>query len=243
MKTALSTGEQVLDQLIRGLLSLRTSLARRIDEVDVDDLRDRGSKYAKQARKHGVRYTKQARKQSARYSKQARKQGIAYADQGGRYADAVLASLEGRLRPKPRRRGAPIAGGLLLMGLGVAIAYLAYDRGRREALAGQASRLQQTARQRYAELGGIGGVVEKVRGNGGSDSVALNEGELEERVRAAVGGSPAGLRVAVEGRTVYLRGAIADAAAADAAAERAHSVEGVVAVVNLTTTASPAVSS
>jgi osmotically-inducible protein OsmY len=44
--------------------------------------------------------------------------------------------------------------------------------------------------------------------------------------------------VEVEGRTVYLKGAVADPAAADAAAERAHAVEGVVAVVNHTTTPS-----
>ncbi|MDQ6900033.1 MAG: BON domain-containing protein [Candidatus Dormibacteraeota bacterium] len=243
MKTAFSTGELALDQLIRGLTSLRNSLERRIQDVDVDELRDRGSKYAKEARK-----------QRERYSKLARKQGARYADQGGRYADSLLASVEERLRPQPRRRGLPIAGGLLLIGLGAAIAYLAYDRGRREALAGQANRLQQTARQRYAELGGIGGVVEKVqtggiggvvdkvqkvRGNGGAGSVGLGEAELEEKVRAVVGDSPQGLRVAVEGRTVYLRGAVADASAADAAAERAHAIEGVVAVVNLTTASSP----
>ncbi len=243
MKTALSTAELALDQLIKGLTSLRNSLERRFEGVDVDDLRDRGSKYAKEARKH-----------SERYSKLARKQGARYADKGGRYADSLLASVEERLRPQPRRRGLPIAGGVLLIGLGAAIAYLAYDRGRREALAGQAKQLQQTARQRYAELGGIGGVVEKVqtqgiggvmdkvqkvRGNGGAGSVALSEAELEEKVRAAIGENPQGLRVAVEGRTVYLRGAVGDASAADAAAERAHSIEGVVAVVNLTTASSP----
>jgi osmotically-inducible protein OsmY len=41
--------------------------------------------------------------------------------------------------------------------------------------------------------------------------------------------------VAVEGRTVYLRGSVDDPAAVDAAAERIHAVDGVVAVVNLTT--------
>jgi hypothetical protein len=51
------------------------------------------------------------------------------------------------------------------------------------------------------------------------------------------GGGPYGLVIVVEGRTVYLRGAVADPAFVDAAAERAHGVRGVVAVVNLTTSA------
>jgi hypothetical protein len=44
----------------------------------------------------------------------------------------------------------------------------------------------------------------------------------------------------VEGRTVYLRGAVNDPGAVDAAAERAHAIPGVVAVVNLTTSAATA---
>ena len=52
----------------------------------------------------------------------------------------------------------------------------------------------------------------------------------------ADGGEPvSGVRVSVEGRTAYLRGSVEDPAAAEAAAERAQGVDGVVAVVNLTT--------
>ena len=46
------------------------------------------------------------------------------------------------------------------------------------------------------------------------------------------------LAVLLTGGTVYLRGAVADPASVDAAAERAHGVPGVVAVVNLTTSRS-----
>ncbi len=65
--------------------------------------------------------------------------------------------------------------------------------------------------------------------------------DLEERVRQAIsdsGSVPDDFDLVVEGRTVYLRGAVADPASVDAAAERIHGVPGVVAVVNLTTSAS-----
>jgi osmotically-inducible protein OsmY len=62
-----------------------------------------------------------------------------------------------------------------------------------------------------------------------------------EEAMAAGGNRPSGVDVSVEGRTVYLRGAVDDPAAVDAAAERIHGVDGVVAVVNLTTGRKPEV--
>jgi len=85
--------------------------------------------------------------------------------------------------------------------------------------------VQSRARQRYAEL---------------TSGRTRAETDLQQRVDQTVaeGGTPPhGLEVVVEGRTVYLRGAVADPAFVDAAAERVHGVPGVVAVVNLTTSA------
>lgn len=202
-------GEAVIDEAIQALLGLRTKVGGRLDVIDVDDLRKRGEKYANLAVKHG-----------------------------SRYASSVRKEIEGRVRPQPKLRF-PLVGALLLGAAAVGIGVLLYDKGRRSAVRGQVGRLQEGARRRYADLGGVGGAVDKVRGNfGSSGSVALDEAALEARVRDAIGDGgegPAGLKVTVEGRTVYLRGAVEDASAVDAAAERVHAVEGVVAVVNLTT--------
>jgi osmotically-inducible protein OsmY len=100
-----------------------------------------------------------------------------------------------------------------------------YDRERREAARRRLNDVQSRARERYAEL------------TGGRTRA---EADLEERVRQAIadgGSAPQELDVVVEGRTVYLRGGVPDPAAVDAAAERIHGVPGVVAVVNLTTSA------
>jgi len=181
----------------------------RLEDVDVDDLRKRSARYAEVARKGA--------------SKSAR---------------AARETLAARVRPRPKRRG-PLVG-LLVAGAAVAgIGYLLYDRKRRQAIAGQVSKLQQGARQRYAELGGFTGAVDKVRDRVAAPVMEFDEAALEEQVRQVVaegGKPPAGLKVTVEGRTVYLRGAVDDPAAVDAVAERVHGVNGVVAVVNLTTT-------
>ena len=182
---------------------------KRLEDVDVDDLRKRSARYAEVARKGA--------------SKSAR---------------AARETLAARVRPRPKRRG-PLVG-LLVAGAAVAgIGYLLYDRKRRQAIAGQVSKLQQGARQRYAELGGFTGAVDKVRDRVAAPVMEFDEAALEEQVRQVVaegGKPPAGLKVTVEGRTVYLRGAVDDPAAVDAVAERVHGVNGVVAVVNLTTT-------
>jgi hypothetical protein len=148
---------------------------------------------------------------------------------GVRLAGSVRRDLERRVRPR-RRRVTPwsAAGitGLAVIGAAlVGIGYMAYDRERREAARRRLGGVQSRARERYAEL------------TGGRTPA---EADLADRVRSAVaeGGTPPdGLELVVEGRTVYLRGAVSDPALADAAAERAHGVSGVVAVVNLTTSA------
>jgi BON domain len=147
---------------------------------------------------------------------------------GVQLAGSVRTDLERRVRPQPRRRISPwgVAGitGIVVLGAAaVGIGYIAYDRERREAARRRLTGVQTRARERYAEL------------TGGRTRA---EAELEERVREAIangGGAPQGLECVVEGRTVYLRGAVLDPAAVDAAAERIHGVPGVVAVVNLTT--------
>jgi hypothetical protein len=152
--------------------------------------------------------------------------------QGVQLAGSARAGLERRMRPRPRRpfMSGTTAGiaGVVIVGLAaVGIGYLLYDRERREAARERLMGVRSRARERYAELTG-----------GRSEG----EADLEDRVRRAIaegGVPPAGLDVVVEGRTVYLRGAVTDPAYVDAAAERIHGVDGVVAVVNLTTGPSP----
>lgn len=145
---------------------------------------------------------------------------------GVKLAGTLGSDLQRRVRPRPRRRVEPAVGiaGLLLLSLAaVGVGYLLADRSRRAAARGRLTEMPSRARERYAEL-------RRGRDVGAAD--------LEKRVRQAIalgGTTPEGLDVAVEGRTVYLRGTVPDPASVDAAAERAHGVEGVVAVVNLTT--------
>ena len=183
---------------------------KRLEDVDVEDIRKRGARYAEVAKKGAGKSAKVARQK-----------------------------LVERMRPRPKRR-VPVVGLLVVGAAAAGIGYLLlYDRRRRAAIAGQVNKLQQGARQRYAELGGVTGAVEKVRDRVGVTAPELDEAALEEHVRQVVteGGKPTpGLKVAVEGRTVYLRGAVEDPGAVDAVAERVHGVDGVVAVVNLTTT-------
>jgi hypothetical protein len=149
---------------------------------------------------------------------------------GGRLADSIRSAVEARVRPRRRRwitpwSAAGIAGAAVVGAALAGAGYVAYDRERREAARRRLEDVQNRARERYAEL------------TGGRSQA---ETDLADRVRKAVaegGAAPDGLEVVVEGRTVYLRGAVPDPAFVDAAAERAHAVADVVAVVNLTTSA------
>jgi hypothetical protein len=146
---------------------------------------------------------------------------------GVRWAGKVRTDIERRARPKRRRMPAAGIAGIacvVLVGAAAGVGYLLYDRERREAARLRFDGVQRGARERYAELTGRG----------------QTQVDLEKRVREAIvngGRMPQGLEVVVEGRTVYLRGAVSDSGAVDTAAERAHAVPGVVAVVNLTTSA------
>ncbi len=190
-KATKSRGERALGAAIGALDQARGMLVQRLDEVDLEAVRKRGT----------------------------------------RLAGSVRSGLERRMQPPPRRRRVSpwsIVGlsGLVVLGAAaVGIGYVVYDRERREAARKRLSEVQARARERYAEL---------TRGR------TQAEAELEARVELAIadgGAPPEGLEVVVEGRTVYLRGAVSDPAYVDAAVERAHGVPGVVAVVNLTTSA------
>ena len=210
--------ETALDELARTYDLVRELLLQRLEEIDTRAMRKRGSAYA----------SRMAGQLDGIDTMVLRRRGY-------RYAGALRKELERRVRPKPRRRRAPFLG-LAVLGASVAAAgWLLYDRSRREAMRQGLTTAQSRARERYTNLGGVGAALGKVTGrsNGG-----WQEPSLKSRVEAAIaegGTPPAGLEVAVEGRTVYLRGNVEDPAFVDAAAERIHGVDGVVAVVNLTT--------
>src|SRR5205807_3834090 len=117
----------VFGDLFPALESVRNGLMKRLEEVDVDDLRKRGARYAGVASKTARKRAKVARQQLAT-----------------------------RMRPRPRRR-VPVIGILVVGAAAAAgIGYLLLqDRRRREAVTGQVGKLQTGARQRYAELGGV----------------------------------------------------------------------------------------
>jgi BON domain len=185
-KATRKRGQQTLNELVRTLDAFRAQIAKRIDEIDIDEMGKRGTRVAGSMQKEVGR------------------------------------------RVRPRRRGphpAAMVGiaGLVLAGIAIAGAGIAlYDRERREEARRRLTGMQSRARERYAELTG---------------ARSQAENELQARVREAIaaGGASDGLEIVVEGRTVYLRGLVSDPATADAAADRAHQVPGVVAVVNLTT--------
>ena len=141
---------------------------------------------------------------------------------------------EQRIRPRRRSR-LPFV--LVAVGIGVGVGYLLADRGRRERVRNSLDRVGQTARSRMGEIGvsgAVDGVMYRVREGGG----AVQDSALKSQVEGALAGSesmPKGLHVTVEGRTVYLRGTVADPSAVDGVMEKVQSMPGVVAVVNLTT--------
>jgi len=187
-KAERSRGERALVDLVDVVDRMRGGLVRRLDEMDLDAMRRRGTQMA-----GSVRPDLWRRRRRRRWM--------------GMGAVAALA-------------------GVGLMGIAAAGAgFVIYDRERREEARRRLGDVQSRARQRYAEL---------------TSGRTRAETDLQQRVDQTVaeaGTPPHGLEVVVEGRTVYLRGAVADPAFVDAAAERVHGVPGVVAVVNLTTSA------
>ncbi len=164
---------------------------------------------------------------------------------GGRaYASArdLRQRVEERVRPRPRRSRprAWVALGLVTLG----VAWLTFDRRRRDQVQ---HRLAQLGSRAQSGAGAVSKAVDSVMRRRSGGVTELDEARLRSAVEAAFagaaggegGGRPEGLQVAVEGRTVYLRGTV-EPALADRAAERAQAVPGVAAVVNLTTPPQPA---
>ncbi|MEP7104414.1 MAG: BON domain-containing protein [Chloroflexota bacterium] len=151
------------------------------------------------------------------------------------YSKDLRQRVEGRVRPQPKRRF-PIAA-LIALGAAVGIGVLLYDRRRRDMVQGRLTQLKVRTQERMPGMGnGLSGAVDNVMGKVRGGAAELDEQKLKTGVEASIaegGQLPEGLQVAVEGRTVYLRGTV-DPAIADQAAVRAQSVEGVAAVVNLT---------
>ncbi len=204
-------GAAVRDQLAGNLDQVRSGVVSRLADVDTAALKKQGQALAA----HGLDYAAEVRRQ-------VEKTGV---------------PMPFLPEPRPKARRWPLAAILVGVGLGVAAttAYFLYDRQRREAVRKRLNQVQGAAYDRYTNLGGVQGAIQGVRGR-------VNGSDLKDKVVAAISGGgefPKGLEVEVEGRTVYLKGEIADAAAADAAAERAHTVDGVVAVVNHTTSPAP----
>lgn len=138
-----------------------------------------------------------------------------------------------KVRPGRKRRSMPW-GWFVLGALTLGVAWVMYDSRRRQMITGRVTQLG-SRRGTGGVSAAVDGVMSKVRG----DQPVFDEARLRSEVETAIagageGGIPDGLQVAVEGRTVYLRGAV-EPGLADAAANRAQSVEGVAAVVNLTT--------
>lgn len=205
-------GTGARDDLAKNLHQVRSRAVSRLPDVDTRALKKQGQSLANQV----LEYVAEVRHQ-------LEKRGVP--------ADFLPPT------PKPKRSRWPLAAILAGIGLGVAAttAYFLYDRQRRESVKQRLNQVQSAAYDRYTNLGGVQGAIHGVRGR-------VNGSDLKDKVVAAISGGgefPKGLEVEVEGRTVYLKGEIADAAAADAAAERAHTVDGVVAVVNHTTSPAP----
>ena len=147
---------------------------------------------------------------------------------------------EQRIRPRRRTMNFPLLA--LAVGVGAATGFVLVDAGRRQRLRSGVVRLRAGAKDRIDGIGvsgAVDGMMNRIRPN---NSAAVEDGALREKVEAALGsaGLPAGLDLAVEGRTVYLRGTVTDATGLDHSMERIQALPGVVAVVNLTVPAASA---
>src|SRR5207253_10769690 len=196
--------ETALDELARTYELVRGLLIQRLEDIDTGTVRKRGSEYA----------GKMASRLDDIDTKRLQRRGY-------KYAGALRKNVERRMRPGPRPRW-PIAGPVAVGAALATVGWLMYDRSRREAMRQRLNDAQSRARERYADLGGVGGALNKVSGrtNGHEENL---KSAVEDAISAG-GTPPAGLEVSVEGRTVYLRGKVDDPAAVDAAAERIHSV-------------------
>jgi len=160
------------------------------------------------------------------------------------YSRDLRRRVEERVRPRPQpRRRIPI-GAVLALGLAIGIGVLLYDRRRRDMVQGRLTQLRVRTQERIAPAmgSGLSGAVDNVMGRMRGGSVDLEEESLKSQVESAIADGnamPEGLQIAVEGRTVYLRGTL-EPSVADEAAHRAQMVEGVAAVVNLTAAPPPA---
>lgn len=135
-----------------------------------------------------------------------------------------------------RRRGRSWLGVWLSLIAGVGVGYLVADRRSRAALKGGLVKVQDEAKHRVPALVDT---LDDIRSRWSRGGSAAEEAALRARVEAALTQAGAsGLEVGVEGRTVYLKGAVAGREALDSAIERARSVEGVAAVINLATAGS-----
>lgn len=212
MFSIMERGAAVRDQLTGNIGQVRSGVVSRLANVDTAALKSQGQALAAQ--------------------------GLDYAGEVRRQVEKTGVPVPFLPQPKPQKASRwPLAAILVGVGIGVAAtaAWLLYDRKRRDAVQKRLNQVQSAAYDRYVNLGGVQGAIQGVRGK-------VNGSDLKDKVVAAISGGgefPKGLEVEVEGRTVYLKGEIQDAAAADAAAERAHTVEGVVAVVNHTTSPAP----
>ncbi len=136
-----------------------------------------------------------------------------------------------------RRQRRSFPWGLVVLGVvTLGVAWLLYDQRRREMIGGQVTQLgsRTTAVARGTGIASaVDDVMSRVRGQAALDVGALRM-EVESAIAEALeSGLPEGLEVAIEGRTVYLRGTV-DPILADSAANLAQAVPGVAAVVNLT---------
>jgi hypothetical protein len=165
-----------------------------------------------------------------------RKQLNQIADAVGDRVGEMQERVQDRVRPQ-RRRPNPV-GLLFLLGSIAGLAFLLYDSRRRAELRGRMLQLQGEARRQLPEVRNratqaMGGIRARGAGANGGVEQARLKAEVEAAIKADQEALPPQLEVDVEGRTVYLRGSISERGVLDRAVERAQSVDGVAAVINL----------
>jgi hypothetical protein len=190
--------------LDRAFTKMRDDLADRLDDVDVDSLR-----------------------------KQLRQISDVIADRFERGYGRV----QDRVRPQRRPNRLPVAL-MVLIGSIAGMAFLFYDSRRREMMRERMMQLQGEAKRQLPDMRNkasqaVGSMRARGMGSNGGAEQARLKTEVEAAIKGGQADLPAELEVEVEGRTVYLRGSTSDRAMLDQAVDRAQSVEGVSAVINL----------